>query len=132
MLTSSRKSQASIEFMGVLSFALLVFGVFSVLMVSHRSDIEAHNSFLEIKKVAKEASSIINIACLEGDGYSIKLSVPYYVNNRDYNLTIQNGSVQVEQEGSVYEAPLFTEDITGSFKKGDNIIRNINGVIRIE
>lgn len=126
------KSQASLEFLGVLSLALLVFGALFVFILNQRSTIEAHNAFLGIKKIAKEASNVINVASLEGDGYSIKLSVPYYINKVDYNLTIINGSVKAEQGENIYESALFVEEVTGSLEKGDNTIKNVKGVIQIE
>lgn len=132
MLTLHTKSQASLEFMAILGISLVVFGVFFYTILEQKNIVEGYNSFLEIKKIAKEASNAINIASLEGDGYSIKLSIPYYANNADYNLTIQNGSLKSEQGENSYDASLFVENITGLLKKGENIIKNVRGEIKIE
>lgn len=131
-LKSHKKAQVALEFVSILGFSMLVFAVFFVFTQKEKDKVIVYNNFLEVQKVAKEVSNGINVANLEGDGYSIKILIPSKINNRDYDILLENGSLTVVQDDNSYAVTIFAETVTGSIKKGVNIIKNVGGGINIE
>jgi hypothetical protein len=119
------------EFM--ILFVLFLVAVGFALVVSvHRSQIisQAHVD-MESDKILRTVTDRINTAYLEGDGFSMGVTVPENIVGMEYAINISSNVVVLGLDGSTYVRYLLTDNVTGLFVKGENHILNRNGEIII-
>ena len=119
------------EFM--ILFVLFLVAVTVALAVSvQRSQIISQAQIdLESNKILREVGDRINIAYLEGDGFSINATLPERILRLDYTISISSNEVILRLDGKTYVKYLLTNNVTGDFVKGTNRITNRNGEIII-
>jgi hypothetical protein len=126
-------AQASTEFLVFVSLLLIL--VFLVVYKNYQSaaQLEEYKSYQEAQNLVNDIAFEINLALKAGDGYSRK----FYVSKEVYgisNFTIEVRDYQVKlkwDKGEV-SANIFTRNITGTIKAGENVVRNVKGEIYVE
>ncbi|MBI2675887.1 MAG: hypothetical protein HYX24_05485 [Candidatus Aenigmarchaeota archaeon] len=126
-----RKMQAAMEFMVILgAFVFLLAASIHVSMQKTR-EVEQASDDLEAGRILEMASSKLNTALLEGDGFSANLTLPEKMRGKGYSINISNGVLYISLPGNTYPTRLLTSNITGSLRKGENMISNRNGGLYI-
>jgi uncharacterized protein (UPF0333 family) len=127
----SKKAQAATEFLILFMILLAALTVAMYMTIQRSSDLTSTKIGLESMNVLNDASSKINIAFLEGDGFMINLTLPDQIFGRNYTSTIQSNYISLLVVNITYSKALLTENITGSLNKGINLVENKNGVVVI-
>ena len=86
---------------------------------------------LEARRVLDDISNRIDTAFLEGDGFSINITVPQDILGTNFSLMIHENRVLLELRNNTYSRTLLTKNITGTLSKGVNVIGNTQGEIII-
>ncbi|MEM5878882.1 MAG: hypothetical protein QXU74_00085 [Candidatus Aenigmatarchaeota archaeon] len=123
-------AQVSIEFISLLSF-LFIFLFFTIY---HSSNLYIQTNAARILKdaqtVSDQIASEINLALRAGSGYSRTFNVPNKISNAiDYNITVKDYLVILTWNGGSTQSIILTRNISGEILKGENLIRNLDGVI---
>jgi hypothetical protein len=121
------KAQVSIEFMLLFIFFLGIMAVVMVYVIQSIENTSASTVGLEAQQRLSFIKSKIETAFLEGDGFSTNLTLPEQIMNLNYSVSIDSGFVLIEINNMTYSSPLITKDITGAPRKGENLLRNVNG-----
>ncbi len=125
------KAQASMEFMILFMLFLVAVG-FALVVSVHRSHaISQAQVDLESNKILRQVADKINIAYLEGDGFSMNVTMPERILRLDYTIDISSNEVILRVDGSTYVRYILTDNVTGEVVKGTNRILNQNGEIII-
>ena len=129
------KGQISMEMM---SYYIILFGVFLVtlvLVVSSQRSIEEEKANMDSRRILIFAKNEIDIATNIGEGYSHSFFLPGSLQGgKDYDISIsaEDQEIRIVYSQRNVTLPLLTNNITSTIKKGNNIVRNINGVVTIE
>ena len=126
-----RKAQSSIEFILIFSLLLTILAIGATVAWVRIYGITNANQNLEIDKILDDTSSKIDLAFLEGDGFSINLEIPQVIFGQNYTIDIYDNNVVIIFSNSTYSKHTLTENITGTLKKGFNKIINRDGEILI-
>ncbi len=121
------KAQVSIEFMLLFIFFLGIMAVVMVYVMQSIENTSASTVGLETQQRLSFIKSKIETAFLEGDGFSTHFTLPLQIMNLNYSVGIDSGFVLIEISNMTYSSPLITKDITGAPRKGENLLRNVNG-----
>jgi len=121
------KAQVSIEFMLLFIFFLGIMAVVMVYVMQSIENTSASTVSLETQQRLSFIKSKIETAFLEGDGFSTNFTLPLQIMNLNYSVGIDSGFVLIEINNMTYSSPLITKDITGAPRKGENLLRNVNG-----
>lgn len=127
----SSKLQSSLEFILIFSLLLVILSVGATVAWVRVYGINQANRNLEVTKVLGEASNKIDLAFLEGDGFTTEFIAPSNIFGRDYTIGIHRNNVVIYYSESTYSKSLLTENITGNITKGTNTVTNVNGEIVI-
>ena len=129
--TRPLRAQVSMEFM--LLFILFLVAITTALMVSINRSHSISQAQLDLTAdgVLSSISDRINTAYLEGDGFSIKVVLPERIIRMDYTVEVSSNEVILRMEGKAYIDHLLTNNVTGSFVTGTNIITNRDSEIII-
>ncbi len=84
---------------------------------------------LQLKEIASDAQSEINLALEASDGYSREFEIPDRVGNSDYDIRIVDEMVYVNTTDSLHALSLPVPNVTGNLRKGNNTIRKEEGEI---
>lgn len=131
---SLSKSQVTIEMILIIIFLIIFLTAFAGVVYYHLNHAYSESIEFEIKRIGNELSGQINLALEEGNGYKKKYFLQEKIQGLEYNVTVDsaNGRIGIEVNGNTYFFPVLTRNISGNFSKGENIIRNENGLIIIE
>jgi hypothetical protein len=127
----SLKLQSSLEFILIFSLLLIILAVGATVAWVRVYGINQANRNLEIESILNKASSKIDLAFLEGNGFTTVFVVPSNVFGRDYTIEIHRNNVVIYFSESTYSKGLLTENITGNISKGANTVTNVWGEIVI-
>lgn len=114
-------------------FVLFLVAVGFALAVSvQRSQVisNAHMD-LESRAVLSRVADTINIAYIEGDGFSMDVSLPERILRLDYTVEIHSNEVILRTDGRTYIRQILTSNVTGTPSRGINRVMNQEGEIRI-
>ncbi|MEM4662692.1 MAG: hypothetical protein QXM75_01595 [Candidatus Diapherotrites archaeon] len=126
-----QKAQASVEFMVLLSFFLVIF-VFSLSVASGQHDVFMQSKKTqEAKLLARTLASEINAVYLGGNGTEKTIFIK---NFGDYNIVIYNKKVFVEWDGQYVSELLLPSNILSPqmIQGKEYKIKNTGGGILIE
>ena len=99
------------EFM-ILFILFLVAVAFALVVSIHRShQISQAQLDLESKKVLSGVADRINTAYLEGDGFSIAVTLPERILRMNYTINISNNEVILKVDGNGYIRYLLTDNV---------------------
>ncbi|MEM5836255.1 MAG: hypothetical protein QXR09_01390 [Candidatus Aenigmatarchaeota archaeon] len=125
-------AQVSLEFISLLS---LLF-IFLFLTIYHSSNLYIQTNRAKVLKEAQTISdqiaSEINLALKAGSGYSRIFTIPQKISNAiDYNITVKDYLVILSWNNGFVQSTILTRNISGEILKGENLIRNLNGVVYV-
>lgn len=127
----SIKAQSSVEFMliFILFMAILTVVVAAVLqntqgIFSSTLDLEAENTLSLVK-------SRLDTAYLEGSGFSTNFTLPQTVMVFNYSINISSKFLIMEVNNQTYSKILLTNSTAGTLRKGENMVKNADGVLVI-
>ncbi len=125
------KLQAAIEFMIILGAFILFLSLMVHVALQKTSEVNQASDDLEAGQVLESASSKLNTALLEGDGFAINLSLPQKLRGRNYTINISNSFLYVNLSNTFYQTRLLASNISGSLRKGENMVSNRGSVLYI-
>ena len=126
-----KKLQASIEFMAVFIVLMAAFGVMIYAALGNIAEISKTKKDLEAEKTLSMVSGNINTAVLEGDGFSVNLTLPEKILGLEYSFSLDSNYLVLNLSNSFYHRVLLTKNITGLPLPGKNLIYNNKGEIII-
>ena len=128
----SRNGQASLEFMAlfVLFLVAITFAMYVSIQRSHVIG-DAQMS-LESNRVLTSMTNRINTVFIEGDGFSMNVTLPERIYKINYTVSINSNEVILRVSGNSFIEQVITNNITGSFEKGTSRITNRDGEIMVE
>ncbi len=129
--SSKWKAQMSVEFMLIFILLLTVTVIVAAAAAWNTSGVYLSTMELEAREVLALAKGRLDTAFLEGDGFSTTFTLPQRIMNSDYSINISSRFVFAEVGNQTYSAPLLSNSISGSLKKGQNTVRNMNGQLVI-
>ncbi|MDI6798519.1 MAG: hypothetical protein QMD12_00770 [Candidatus Aenigmarchaeota archaeon] len=134
MSTSRSKAQITIEFVLILMTLLIFLTFFAHAVYLQLSQTYEKSIELETERIGNEVASQINTAYESGSGYSKKYTLPDKLMNLDYNVSVNSaqGRIEISVRGAVSFFPIVTRNVSGNFTKGENTIKNVEGLIKIE
>lgn len=121
------KAQISTEFMLLFMFFIGVLAFSMVYVIQNIQDTSASTLRIEADKTLFMVKSKLETAFLEGDGFSTNFTLPQRIMGFDYSVNISSGFLFMGIKNDTYSDPLITKDITGVPRKGENVLRNVNG-----
>lgn len=121
------KVQVSIEFMIIFAGFLVAMILVTVGSWNNLANINDSSIDFEARKIIGLAADRINTAYLEGDGFSINLSLPETIINRNYTLYAEGTLLWLEVNGDSFHRTLLTDNITGNLSAGINRLSNVEG-----
>jgi hypothetical protein len=121
------KGQISTEFMLLFMFFVGMLAFAMVYVIQNIQDTSASTLRIEADNTLFMVKSKLETAFLEGDGFSTNFTLPQRIMGFDYSVNISSGFLFIGINNDTYSSPLITKDITGVPRKGENMLRNING-----
>jgi hypothetical protein len=125
------KAQVAVEFM--LIFGVFLIGITIVVLATWNNIANAEKAALDFEagRILNLISSRINTAYLEGNGFSIGLSIPEKIGLNNYTLQLENNIMWLNVTGASYSRKLLTSNISGTLSWGENTLENVNGMVVI-
>jgi hypothetical protein len=123
------KAQVAIEFMMIFGVFLLGITIVALAAWNNIANAEKSSMDFEARRILNLISGRINTVYLEGHGFSIGLAVPEKIGVSDYAITIDENTLWLELNGVSYTSKLLASNITGSVKRGENTLTNVNGAV---
>lgn len=125
------KGQSGIEFMAMMALSLLLFTAFFGFFATQQNaafDVREHRI---AANVADRVGFQLDIALIQGDGFERRFRLPETVRGAPYTVSILNGTVIVEYEGSDVLAATAARNVTGTVTNGTNLVRNQGGLLNV-
>ncbi len=121
------KGQSSIEFLTLISLSTLVLAGLYGVMVSKQGRANEFNNRQTADLVAEKVSFQVEMALVQGGGYSRVFSVPDEIAGGSYNVTVREGSTIVEWgEKSHLRPALYEQREINMTTKDTSVFRIIN------
>jgi hypothetical protein len=125
-------AQVSIEFIVLVSVLVLILATVVYYNSSFYVRINAAKDYNNAQGISDQISSEINLALRIGDGYSRSFYVPGSISNSiDYNITVNDYTVVLNWNNGYVTSTVLAKNISGNLNKGQNIIRNLDGIIYV-
>ena len=127
------KAQSSVEFMLIFIFFTAVLTI-AIMVTSQQIGVALESQLrVESEKIINNVASKINIAYLEGPGFSINLTLPQRILSYNYYTSIYLNRVLLNVENELYHELILTQNVTGKLNLtyGHYLVENINGGINI-
>lgn len=132
---SSKKAQTALEFLIMISLALVVFTTFYAVF-SHKEmrALKRENS-LRGESIADKVAYELNLALVQEDGFSSEFQIPSQLAGKTYNLSINQtdaGSIIFLGWGDQFvTTTTAAPQVEGQVKPGTNRIENQEGVLHV-
>jgi len=124
--------QASLEFFILVSLLIIILTGVMYFSSSYYYQFNQLQIYSEANKISQSIASEINLALKAGDGYSRIFYIPEKIlNSIDFEVNVTSYRVYVYWNGGSTQSVIYTKNINGTLKKGENWIRNINGEIYV-
>lgn len=132
MSTSRRgKGQSGVEFMAMMALSLLLFsGFFGYFVDQQVAAFDTRQQRIAADTASRVAFQL-DLALIQGDGFSRRFDLPQTVAGAPYNVSVLNGTVLLEYEGSDVIAATAALNVMGNVTNGTNIVRNQGGVLNV-
>ena len=127
------KAQSSVEFMLIFIFFIAVLTI-AIMVTSQQIGVAFESQLrVESEKIINNVASKINIAQLEGPGFSINLTLPQKILSYNYYASIYSNRILLNVDNEMYQELILTQNLTGELKltHGHYLVENINGGINI-
>lgn len=127
----SKKSQTAIEFTLLIGFVLFVFTIFFVIININSEDKQSQKKQIAIDEVAESIKDEIDLAYNSQEGYIREFVLPQTLDGLDYEVNLTEDIVDVYAIYSKNKVSLRVKEISGNISKGKNVIRKVNGWVKI-
>lgn len=124
----NRKAQSGLELIMMVSFTLLIFTSFYIILLKDNFNTITEQRNSEFQNIADRIGYELDIATSIGPGYSKNFTLPSTVLGLTYNIIIIENLVVLNTTQS-YTSKIITKNITGTIDTGNNKIENRNGQI---
>lgn len=121
-----KKTQVAAEFMLLSGMILIVSIIFISLSLTQIKELSERKEFFLAKDIALKIQNEIGVTSNVEDGYYREFQIPEKINNRDYNISIVNNTLEVWTNNTIYTLRIL--NITGNVNKGSNTIAKTNGI----
>lgn len=121
------KGQSSIEFLSLVSMSALLLAAMYGLIAAKQNQLATNEEIQASESVAEKASFQVEMALIQGEGYSRVFNVREQIRGSYYNLTIGDGEaiVRYDEEIVVEPARYQGSDITLS-SRSSTVYRVVN------
>ena len=126
------KAQLAVEFILIFAIFLAALTIIALSSLNKAVDISRSTIEREANTLLSKVANTINTVFLEGDGFAINLTLPEKIKGFGYNISIENQSIWLTMNQRSYHKRLLTNNVTGELKKGENLLKNVNGGIVIK
>jgi hypothetical protein len=126
------EAQASVEFMVLVSILSIILIVVLYGDISIRQKLIFLKSRQEAIDLCDRIAFEINSAAKAGDGYSRRIYIEKNLFGiANFSISIEGYAVIIDWDGKSSICKIITNDVNGNFKKGWNLIKNVNGSIYV-
>lgn len=125
------KAQVAVEFMVLFTIFIAAVIVSLFLVWNNVLSINKATNDIEFRKVLDTIGGKIDTVYLEGDGFQTNVTIPYRVSGISYPVDLNEGLLWITVQNRTYTRRLLTNDVSGTFKKGVNTLKNVDGVVVI-
>lgn len=130
-ISLGKKSQVSVEFMLIFVFFMAILTVVVVAVLQNTQGIFSSTLDLEVENTLSLVKSRLDTAYLEGSGFSTNFTLPQTIMAFNYSVNISSKFLMIEVNNQTYSKILLTNSTTGTPRKGENTVRNVNGQLVI-
>ena len=125
-------SQATVEF--IILFGVMLIAIIAAVTFSwgEINDVNHMRLSRDANSLLSDVRSKMDTAYIEGDGFSIKLLLPEQINGLTYKINASDNVIYVNISNHIYTTTIMAQNVSGTFRIGENIIRNSDGIIIIE
>jgi|GEM_PF-710337 hypothetical protein len=131
------KGQSSIEFLAFVSMSMFMLAVLYTVMADKQTETFQQRSQDNAKAIAEKVSFNLEMALVQGQGYSRVISLPESISGNKYSMLIEGGTTRISWSSeNILGSTRFTgEKINFTVEDGSNVFRvknNNSGVFLIE
>jgi hypothetical protein len=126
MRSLERKGQVSVEFMFIFILFMAVLALAVVFVMQSSQGIYLSSMEMGSEEMLSKVKGGLDSAFLEGDGFSTNLTLPSQIMGADYSISISSGFALIDINNQTYSKILLARNITGSLRKGENMLKNVN------
>lgn len=127
----NKKSQTAMEFVVLVAALLFFFISFFIALEGNISSKSREKTTKMFNEVAFIVQDEINLASRSSDGYYREFRVPDDVNGLNYEINLMENMVYLKSSDERYAVAFPVKNYTGNVVKGNNIIKNQNGSVRL-
>lgn len=126
-----RKGQAGIEFLILISFLLFIFSTYYIGLLKKDQEYFANSVAYDSEALASSISMALDTAFVEGNGFSINITLPADIDGLKYSVIIYPNIVCINVGSRHYYHNTIVRKVVGNFSSGINVIKNVEGIIKI-
>lgn len=126
-----RHGQSSLEFMAMISIALVLFAGFFTFFADRQMTAHAIQQQRLATTTAEKAAFELDLALTQGDGFSRIFDLQETIEGEDYTVTVINETVVLTYKETDILAYTAAENVTGDIQPGTNRVRNEEGVLHV-
>lgn len=129
----SSLGQSSLEFLALVSMSAIILAVLYGFIASKQVDTAKYHNSRTATQIAENVGFQVEMAMVQGEGYSRVFSVPNGIAGNPYNATLRNGSVIISYGGNdISRSTLYTGDKISLSTEETNVFRVVNnGTVNI-
>lgn len=121
---SHTKAQISLEFMVLVGFVLLAFTIYTPILWQQQNEILGERKTLIGEKIALTLKNEIDMAVMFGSGYERNFTIPDYILNSKYTITVHDRIINVKWDTGETQEMIITNRTSGIPSPGKNTILN--------
>lgn len=129
--SNQRTGQSSIEFLAMLSLGLLIFTAFYAFFADQQLTVQEQEFARKAASTADTAAFELDMALLQGDGYSRTFDLPETIGGDSYTITAENQSVRIRYNNQDFFGQTAVDTVDGDLAPGTNRVENRGGAIRV-
>jgi len=130
MMLARRRGQSSIEFVMILGMLFFIFmGIFAVIQ-GRMNSVARERSMVMLEQIGNVVRQEVTLASSARGQYVREFYLPELIGGYNYSVLTTQTEIAVRLDLSDYVIFL-NQNITGTMKKGKNVIRNIEGNITL-
>lgn len=130
------KGQSSMEFLAYVSLSMLMLAVLYTVMADRQADTFQQQVQSNARGVADKVSFNLEMALVQGEGYSRVISLPEAIAGQEYSFLVTDGLIRVNwSSGRVVESTRYSGQDISFDVDSSNVFRvknNESGVFMVE
>jgi hypothetical protein len=129
MISSYKKSQSALEFLGITMTILFLFTILFASVYENIADKVSENKNSEIKEIAYIIQDEVNLASKSTEGYNREFNIPNKIDGEEYYVNISGDMIIVKSIDNKHAISVPIPTISGNVVKGNNLIKKQDGNI---